>query len=243
MKITEAIKEVGRPVQFYPSLARVFGIEEAIFIGQFLYWKGKEKSRRGIKKTSEEIKIETALTYKQQKRIKQKLQENGCIKYEYDRMNHDTYYKIFERRINNIYQEHSTKGHMPKGTKAQYQRDIGIVPKVLSFNKHRVLHRVPIYLSKPGLQVNKSIELFKIVNPSYRELFKNKTQRSACDRLLKKWTLNQLATIVKNVLPTLNADKYSKGKSITPLELEKNLGYIKSYIESKKNNKYKAKML
>lgn len=83
--------------------------------------------------------------------------------------------------------------------------------------------------------VTEVIKMFEIVNPSYEKLFPNKTQRSACDRLLKKWTLEQIRVVV-GILPELNASRYAKGKSITPYELEENLGYIKAFIDQKKSN-------
>lgn len=86
---------------------------------------------------------------------------------------------------------------------------------------------------KSPLPVNEVIDLFKEVNPSYGNLFRNKTQRSAAERLLKKWTLEQIAAVVK-ILPSLNADPFAKGKSITPLQMETNLGFIKGWIEQKK---------
>jgi len=154
MKITEAIREVGRPLQFYPALARVFGIEEAIFMGQMLYWKGKEEEERGIRKTSFEIERETSLTEKQQRRVKKKLKEIGCIEYEYDRLKHVTYYKVFEERIDEIYQEHLTKEHLPKGQEAPYQRSGGTLPKVSSS-----IHRVHREYTESTVNLDKELEL------------------------------------------------------------------------------------
>lgn len=87
--------------------------------------------------------------------------------------------------------------------------------------------------SEQSSQVGKVIELFEKVNPSYEKLFANKTQRSACERLLKKWSLSEIKAVV-GILPALNADQHAKGKSITPLQMEDNLGFIKAYIDSKK---------
>ena len=87
--------------------------------------------------------------------------------------------------------------------------------------------------------VNDVIELFKEVNPSYERLFPNKTQRSAAARLLKKWTFEKLREIV-SILPQINANQYAKGKSITPLQLEDNLGYIKAFIEQNNSKRIKS---
>lgn len=80
------------------------------------------------------------------------------------------------------------------------------------------------------------IKMFEVVNPSYEKMYSNKTQRAAADRLLKKWTLEQIRSVV-GILPKLNASKYAKGKSITPLQLEDNLGYIKAFIDQNNSQK------
>ncbi len=85
------------------------------------------------------------------------------------------------------------------------------------------------------MKINEVIKMFEIVNPSYEKMYPNKTQRSAVARLLKKWTLKQIQTVI-NILPRINSDQYAKGKSITPLQLEDNLGYIKSFIDKNRNN-------
>lgn len=92
--------------------------------------------------------------------------------------------------------------------------------------------------SQGNNDISAVIKMFEIVNPSISSLYGNKTQRASAARLLKKWTPNQIKTVV-NILPELNADRFSKGKSITPYELEKNLGFIKAWIKSKNNNKLK----
>lgn len=78
------------------------------------------------------------------------------------------------------------------------------------------------------------MKLFEEVNPSISKYYGNTTQRSACERLLKKWTLEQIKVVV-GILPEINRTPYAKGKSITPFQLEENLGYIKAYIEQKKS--------
>lgn len=89
--------------------------------------------------------------------------------------------------------------------------------------------------SREEKQINEVIKMFEIVNPSYEKMYPNKTQRSAAARLLKKWTLPQIQAVI-GILPKLNADQYAKGKSITPLQLEDNLGYIKAFIDKTRDN-------
>lgn len=105
-------------------------------------------------------------------------------------------------------------------------------------NTYKETHFLCEQSSREENQVNGVIKMFEIVNPSYEKMYPNKTQRSAAARLLKKWTLPQIQAVV-NILPKLNADQYAKGKSITPLQMEDNLGYIKAFIY--KNNSQRIK--
>ena len=97
--------------------------------------------------------------------------------------------------------------------------------------------KIKLNTSEPSSQMNKDIgeviKMFEVVNPSFEKFYGNTTQRSACERLLKKWSIPQIKTIV-NLLPEFNAKEYQKGKSITPLQLEDNLAYIKTFIDSKR---------
>lgn len=87
--------------------------------------------------------------------------------------------------------------------------------------------------SQTNKDISEVIKMFEVVNPSFEKFYGNTTQRSACERLLKKWSIPQIKTIV-NLLPEFNAKEYQKGKSITPLQLEDNLAYIKTFIDSKR---------
>jgi len=87
-------------------------------------------------------------------------------------------------------------------------------------------------------EIVKIIKAFEVVNPSYEKMFGNTTQRAACERLLKKWSFEEVTAII-GVLPKLNADQYARGKSITPLQMEDNLGYIKSYLDQHNSKRIK----
>ena len=87
--------------------------------------------------------------------------------------------------------------------------------------------------SQTNKDISEVIKMFEIVNPSYEKFYGNKTQRSACQRLLKKWSIPQIRVIV-NLLPEFNAKEFQKGKSITPLQMEDNLAYIKTFIDNKR---------
>lgn len=91
-------------------------------------------------------------------------------------------------------------------------------------------------------EISRFIKLFETVNPSYEKFYGNKTQRAAASRLLKKYGFEKSAGMVK-YLPIINADKYAKGKSITPLQLEDNLGLIVAHYNQQKNKKPKIAII
>ena len=83
-----------------------------------------------------------------------------------------------------------------------------------------------------GKTVNEIITLFKDVNPSYEQLFRNKTQRRAVERLLKKHGEEKVrATIL--ALPKI-INKPFAPKIITPLELERDLGKLVAFYNQEK---------
>lgn len=80
-----------------------------------------------------------------------------------------------------------------------------------------------------GTEINLLLEEFKDVNPSYERLFKNKTQRSALDRLIKKYTAVKVKRMI-NALPATNDEKYAPTIT-TPLQLEQKLGQLVAFVK------------
>jgi hypothetical protein len=80
MKLQIFLEDAGRPVAYYPKVAKFLGsVNSAIFLCQFIYWKGKEKIENEFFKTAEEIEEETGLTYEQQKTARKILKEKGYL--------------------------------------------------------------------------------------------------------------------------------------------------------------------
>lgn len=97
--------------------------------------------------------------------------------------------------------------------------------------------------SEQGSQGNilgKIIYEFRNVNPSYEKFYGNKTQRAALQRLVDKYTEEKVLGFIA-YLPIINADKYAKGKSISPLELENNLAHIVNHYKQKSGDKPKIR--
>lgn len=93
--------------------------------------------------------------------------------------------------------------------------------------------------SSQGNLINKIIKEFEPINPSYEKIYKNRTQRAALERMLKKYGYDKLSGMIK-YLPIINSDKYARGKSINPLQLEDNLGLIVAHYNQ---NKTKSALL
>jgi len=84
-----------------------------------------------------------------------------------------------------------------------------------------------------NIYINKFIAMFKNINPSYEILFRNKTQRAATERLLKKYGEEWLENLI-NRLPEIIKMPYAP-QITTPYELEMKLGKLKVFLEQEKN--------
>ncbi len=78
------------------------------------------------------------------------------------------------------------------------------------------------------------IDLFKNVNPSYNKWFGNKTQRSACERMVKIHTFEKLKKIIE-FLPVSNKKKFAPVVT-TPLQLEDKFGALIAFWNKEKDN-------
>ena len=77
--------------------------------------------------------------------------------------------------------------------------------------------------------MNEIIELFSEVNPSYEVLFRNKTQRSAVERLLQKIGHEKLEATIQ-ALPRIITQKYAP-RITTPLQLESKFGELLIFVK------------
>lgn len=89
-----------------------------------------------------------------------------------------------------------------------------------------------------GALINKVMEGFKEVNPSYGRLYAQKPQRAALGRLIKQYGVEKLEAMIA-YLPTSNAARYAPTIT-TPYELEKNLGKLLAWAQ-KQNDSGKGK--
>jgi phage replication O-like protein O len=80
--------------------------------------------------------------------------------------------------------------------------------------------------------INKGLSLFKEINPSYEQLFKNKTQRDALKRLINQYGEEWVIKLIKE-LPEIINKPYAP-RITTPYELETKLGQLKVFLQQEK---------
>jgi len=95
---SDFLESCGRPVAYFPSLAKVLGsIKAAVFLAQLMYWTPRGKKADGwVFKTAEEWEADTGLTYEEQLGAKKILGEDGknVIEIRYSRNEHTSYYRV-----------------------------------------------------------------------------------------------------------------------------------------------------
>lgn len=122
-----------------------------------------------------------------------------------------------------------TQGGAPKSPKGVLQRTIEEEPVL-----RRTIEEDTAEQSSAGL-INPFIEKFKQVNPSYKRLFANKTQRSALQRLIDEIGTDKLGRII-DYLPKTNAKPYAPTIT-TPLQLEEKMGQLMAFVQKERNDK------
>ena len=80
-------------------------------------------------------------------------------------------------------------------------------------------------------QIPVIIDLFKEINPSYKKWFGNKTQRSACERMLKVHGIEKLTKIIP-FLKVSNKERFC-AIATTPLQLEDKYAQIEAFWQKK----------
>lgn len=88
--------------------------------------------------------------------------------------------------------------------------------------------------SLEGKQWNELIDLFEPLNPMFKEFYKNRTERSALDEVVKTFGFNETKNLLL-VLPKIVLIPYAP-KITKPTELKRDLGKIKIFLGQTKNN-------
>lgn len=96
-------------------------------------------------------------------------------------------------------------------------------------------------LATPSVAINPLIELFKQVNPSYKKLYANRTQRQALENMVKQHGEEKIRKMIE-LLPQTNKQQFCP-IVCTPLQLEDKLGQLIAFLQKKKSEVNNNKVL
>ena len=103
MNAVETLKLIGRPNAYYPKLAKPLGgVNPAVLFSQLFYWQDKATSDLGVYKTRDELEEETGLSHDEQRTAIKKLKAKGVLIVTEKRLDHKTFYKIDNGKVNEI---------------------------------------------------------------------------------------------------------------------------------------------
>lgn len=77
------------------------------------------------------------------------------------------------------------------------------------------------------------LQMFSQVNPSYKNLFKNKTERASAERLLKQYGMGKITNLMGQ-LPAIIQKPYAPSIT-TPYQLEVKMGTLIAFMQKEKN--------
>jgi len=105
---SEALKLHGKPIAYFPQLAKPLGGSNAsILFSHFFYWSDKGESELGIYRTAQEIEEETGLSVQEQRTARAKLRERGILIETEKRIEHRIYYRLDLDVFDELMMQHS----------------------------------------------------------------------------------------------------------------------------------------
>ena len=108
MRPSESLKIAGKPIAYYPQLAKPLGSTNAsILFSHFFYWHDKTENPLGVYRTAEEIELETGLSVQEQRTARNKLKERGILIETEKRIEHRIYYKLDLDAFDDLILQHS----------------------------------------------------------------------------------------------------------------------------------------
>ncbi len=125
MKPSELLRIIGKPIAYYPQLAKPLGgVNASLLFGHFFYWNDKGRSELGVYRTADEIEVETGLSRDEQRTARRKLRERGVLIETEKRIEHRIYYKLDLDRFDEIISQ-SGSGDFPIGKWGFPNRGVG----------------------------------------------------------------------------------------------------------------------
>ena len=100
MSLFAHMEAIGRPVAYYPRLAKFFGsVNSAILFSQLFYWQQRCENKLGVFKSSDEWSDETGLSYREQATARQQLVKRGFLVETNKRLEHRIYFRLEQEAV------------------------------------------------------------------------------------------------------------------------------------------------
>lgn len=125
ISISEVLRKVGKPVAYYPEIARALGsVKCGIFLCQFMYWEGRQADPEGwIYKTMVEIESETGLSRFEQESARKTLTEMQIMEQKKKGMPAKLYYRFIWDRLDEILEERLQPKKKKAATKPEIKQE------------------------------------------------------------------------------------------------------------------------
>ena len=124
MSASKTMLNIGRPVAYYPNLAKMLGgVNPCILFCQLMYWSGKESSDLGIYKSSEDLEEETGLSYKEQLTARKKLTEIGVLIETHKRLEHKIFFKLNFDKFDEIFKSNESNSWISPNSDREVRGD------------------------------------------------------------------------------------------------------------------------
>jgi hypothetical protein len=95
MNRADVVRDLGKPITYYPNLAHIIGVRECVFLMQLLYWSTDGRGQDGwVYKTAAEWEGELAISERHQRTVRENLRKLGVIEERVARWEHTTFYRI-----------------------------------------------------------------------------------------------------------------------------------------------------
>jgi hypothetical protein len=103
MKISESLINAGKPLDYYPSMAKALkSVKATLFLCQLLYWQGKQENEEWICKSQVQVYTATGLSRAGQDTARRILRQAGIIEEKLTGVPATVHYKINLKNIINL---------------------------------------------------------------------------------------------------------------------------------------------
>lgn len=199
--MSEVILGLEKPIAFSAPLARALGgIEEAIFVQQLYYWMQRAGRSDGfVYKSKKEWEQETTLTRRKLDRVRKKLENQGIIETKVLKANKapTLHYKLNIGIVQNVlnesykvYESNSTDCTKPLTENTTENTTENLGKQEFSDDKK------PSDENHPR-DIPEVIKKMEEVDPKNKTYYGNKTQRKACDFLIKEYGFDKTLQVIE----------------------------------------------